>query len=51
MPLIWAAVLIGSSAALMTGDIKAVPTTTAAAESTVGQGQPGAENGRSTMAD
>ncbi|WP_433725984.1 hypothetical protein ACQP0C_31890 [Nocardia sp. CA-129566] len=50
---IGAAVLIGSSAVLMTAcndkDTKAGPAATAAAESTVGQGQPGADNGRSTI--
>ncbi|WP_040688028.1 hypothetical protein [Nocardia vinacea] len=50
---IGAAVLIGSSALLMTAcndkDAKSGPTTTASAQSTVGQGQPGAKNGQSTV--
>ncbi|MEV6137925.1 hypothetical protein AB0L63_18025 [Nocardia sp. NPDC051990] len=50
---IGAAVLIGSSALLMTAcddkDTKSGPTTTASALNTIGQGQPGAKNGQSTV--
>ncbi|WP_063040853.1 hypothetical protein [Nocardia pseudovaccinii] len=50
---IGAAVLIGSSALLMTScndkDTKAGPTTPVSAQSTIGQGQPGANSGQSTV--
>ncbi|MFX0579481.1 hypothetical protein [Nocardia nepalensis] len=50
---IGAAVLIGSSAVLMTAcndkDTKAGPTTAVSAQSTIGQGLPGAKNGQSTV--
>ncbi|WP_433522342.1 hypothetical protein ACQPZ2_35080 [Nocardia pseudovaccinii] len=50
---IGAAVLIGSSALLLTAcndkDTKAGPTTPTSAQSTIGQGQPGANSGQSTV--